>query len=623
MSIKNQRFAYPTFIYNGKQLVIYPPSKFTINELRSRLHQMDVDFDQEKRVKSYFCELYERAVKDLNNRIKIIDKIIFDTEYFTQSLNLKRESILNRTQNSFNQATKIPVFSQSSFTDPTNLSNQRMQSSTQTDQHHPHKITIGARGRSGESSSDSMQNNQSYHNYSHVNDQSKLAANRYFPEDDGRNFVRGNKVPLGKIQEEERLERTQGQGQPYGGLHMNVEVERISEIPQNSIFSGLDRGTGGEQTVKFGYIPNQGSNGDGSRDEIRGQRQGNYERSGKIITPSFSQVNNFSQRNFGGEDNYKEDYGNNENLLIYPENLKDTLKKGSQRMEINDYGDDFDDGERRGNEGQVKQNRLINQNPNRTYDFIDTSNIPEQYNNKITRKSLDPRKSFRRQNALRLDERKEDDDALSVDSAVSKYSSFSEKINFVVEWGKKNKKTIGYYILPILICGILVTIVFYYSMKNGIGNIVNGTTDFVKDKIFLNIIDLIWDLLFGIFWKHLLYTLPLFLILAAFYFIKQKLAFKSKIAEIFDKIRKDLKEIKERKLREGGDDISLGLTTEQIIRRYSGEFGIEEGVFRRRYWKALEKRRRSHQRYIQANMRYDENGNTVEEWESREGEEEY
>ena len=86
-----------TFIYLGKKVKIYEGDYFVKNELKSRLHNMGIDFDSQKKEKNYFVKLYNKAIKSNANKIKIFDRLLKDTkgqEYADEiKQNSKRKSL--------------------------------------------------------------------------------------------------------------------------------------------------------------------------------------------------------------------------------------------------------------------------------------------------------------------------------------------------------------------------------------------------------------------------------------------------------------------------------------------------------------------------------------------------
>ena len=101
---------YPTFTYNNESVIIKPGNQFTNKQLRSRLHQMDVDsinIDS----KAQLVNLYESTLKDDRNKFKLFDRLKKDTEdyYLKTGISLNRQ-IPNPSKNeSFNNPERSKV----------------------------------------------------------------------------------------------------------------------------------------------------------------------------------------------------------------------------------------------------------------------------------------------------------------------------------------------------------------------------------------------------------------------------------------------------------------------------------------------------------------------------------
>ena len=62
----------PQFTYLGQTVILRPGKRFTKDELNSRLHQMNVQYDQSSLSKAYFIDLYENALKYDVNKVKFL-----------------------------------------------------------------------------------------------------------------------------------------------------------------------------------------------------------------------------------------------------------------------------------------------------------------------------------------------------------------------------------------------------------------------------------------------------------------------------------------------------------------------------------------------------------------------
>ena len=68
-----------TFIFNDEELVLFPGSRFSKQELKTRLKEMGIN-DNNSQDREYLKNLYDLAMKDYKNRANIIRRIKKDTE---------------------------------------------------------------------------------------------------------------------------------------------------------------------------------------------------------------------------------------------------------------------------------------------------------------------------------------------------------------------------------------------------------------------------------------------------------------------------------------------------------------------------------------------------------------
>lgn len=77
------------YTYLGQTVILRPGHRFTKKQLISRLHEMDVQFDQTVEPKIYYIDLYENALKYDVNRKKIFNQLIQDTILYNKITNSK------------------------------------------------------------------------------------------------------------------------------------------------------------------------------------------------------------------------------------------------------------------------------------------------------------------------------------------------------------------------------------------------------------------------------------------------------------------------------------------------------------------------------------------------------
>ena len=80
---------YPTFTHKNSTVILKPGSQFSINELRSRLHQMDVDA-RNVGAKENLANLYESTLSDDRNKFKLFDRLKKDTENYYAKMGISQ-----------------------------------------------------------------------------------------------------------------------------------------------------------------------------------------------------------------------------------------------------------------------------------------------------------------------------------------------------------------------------------------------------------------------------------------------------------------------------------------------------------------------------------------------------
>ncbi len=85
---------YPKFIYNNQSVIIKPGQDFSSNELKLRLKTMGMDANSFQN-KSSLIKLYDISIKTDENKIKIINKLMHDTEVNDYSKTKKNDRIMD------------------------------------------------------------------------------------------------------------------------------------------------------------------------------------------------------------------------------------------------------------------------------------------------------------------------------------------------------------------------------------------------------------------------------------------------------------------------------------------------------------------------------------------------
>ena len=76
---------YPTFNFNDEKIIIIAGSRFSKMELKSRLKEIGININNIPN-KEYLNNLYDSALNDYNNRIRLIQRLKKDMNNMTSKL---------------------------------------------------------------------------------------------------------------------------------------------------------------------------------------------------------------------------------------------------------------------------------------------------------------------------------------------------------------------------------------------------------------------------------------------------------------------------------------------------------------------------------------------------------
>ena len=114
---------YPMIRMNNESIAIMPGSRFTKNELKSRLHEMDID-SSNIQDKNTLVNLYESTLNNNYNKLKILNKLRKDTEIYNSKLGIsQRQSIQASNANTMSNNSKTKIINISTDVKPFNSSN--------------------------------------------------------------------------------------------------------------------------------------------------------------------------------------------------------------------------------------------------------------------------------------------------------------------------------------------------------------------------------------------------------------------------------------------------------------------------------------------------------------------
>ncbi len=573
---------YSSFNLNGEKIILLPGSRFSKNEIKYRLKEMDVK-DNNSQDKEYLAKLYDASLNDYNNCLKIIQRLKKDTNNMDLKLTMsQRPSLPSNLKNSNNLA-----------------QNKMINISYDVKNYHPNsreqqiniiKPVHTNRGKYVQnpfiSSISGQYFNNSYNNEinNKINSYNNNVNSFNLKNVDNSNNMNINSgmnanFGLNMVNKEDKL-NDKNNNYLSNTYEYNLEknnISNINKINNNSSFLSdnnlfKNRGSNANEEINID-LNNQATNNNYNIYKSQNPEEKiDIEKNDKIDLLNNS---NNSQNNLNYNNQSK-----NERLDITPN--ENNIKKHSKRLtyQPNELKNDIYQNNNRNrksftnkpysiNINEIPYNSVIQgmqKNPSNVADNLNSSNKEEENicNNKI--------------------EINKDSDEVSTFSFFSAFDNFKKYPLY------KNYKFILIHLLILLaILGVCFSL--FNILKNSWDSIISffsNTLEFLSDP--KGILDIITSYIGSIIICPINYwhiTFPLIFLIFVVYFFIRKYWFKKRCNEILEKIVKDL--------RENGNE-NRSVSEEDICKRYSQMYGISYNRFWKKYLPQIRKLRRNDNR---------------------------
>ncbi len=583
-----------TFNYKNYKLKIVNGENFSLNQLKSRLHQMGIPFNEnEKKKKSYYSQLYNQSIRNNNNKMKIINLLINDSIDDPNNLNLKRELIkeentipqkipkLNETDFHYNQETsqKNPNSNnfinmmnynynnnnnmynnnvQNQFNPQRNISNNNFNNDFKN--HNTNRIGINNNLQNG-NEGNHIKINQNIHNQFHNLSPNKDNINNYnnintqyhkytnYQNNPNQNYYKTNNVsyntPVQNINENQDIHHHLNQN------NLNQTTNQLKN--NNKDYNGNKANNiGNTNLINQNELPNvklsfKNPNDVNISSSINGQNlnyqnqndNNNNNSSNNYTTEIYNKMNNINQQtnmNLHNSINMNNQYNNQDG------NDDDNEINTSQKIK------DFD----------TIQNNSVSILDTQNTKLYNNHNLPNQYSYNNNNYNNEPNKPFFNEERL------------------------------------SNIYTLLSVILTMGALGIFIYLISKYNLKiinftqNGLNTITNPKK-FFGEFILGNLLSL-FNLLKKVVWDYLLFILFIGFLIVIFFVLKIKREKKIILNQIFEDIKRRLNEIFN-----SNNEYSMigGIPEKDIIKIYSDKYNISYDVFNKNYMPYLRDMRRN------------------------------
>ena len=526
---------YDTFIYSGKKVVIRKGKDFSKNEIKSRLHQMNIDFDLSENSKTYFTNLYDEALYNNSNKIKIFDKLKSDTE---------RLGLLTNNQNYIHN-NRRNFISDNEEAEEETIKNKKKEKGK--------KIII----------KDEIINDEQLNSIYNSNERNNINSFNKNTKSDFTNVL-ANQIRENK--QNNRINAFEYNRQKYNNNEINYEedIENTPYQPYNNL-----------RNRPQDYSNFNNTNYNNKENNIQRRYDNNKHYGNANINQFQYETTEYNNSPTKKNERKKEFIINDKNFNNLEKKLNDRFRNdyNNKRRLSNQYNDNY------------KQNNNynnLNKNERRSnYMEIYQENESENNNNSINipvnnnKNNLINRKRYRNYALEKINE--------------ENYLEEEENLDNNPDIENKNNIELLLYILFLIIGGLLIYFVLkiIFRVSNTLTEGVTQTVRIVTNprRLFRELIwGLIKSILMGILYEYIYITLPLAILSFVIYMLKQRREFNKLCKQIIEDIKKDLE-----------NKMDKSISENEIIDKYSKKYNIDKNIFIKKYLKALrELRKKDH-----------------------------
>lgn len=526
---------YDTFIYSGKKVVIRKGKDFSKNEIKSRLHQMNIDFDLSENSKTYFTNLYDEALYNNSNKIKIFDKLKSDTE---------RLGLLTNNQN-YIQNNRRNFISDNEEAEEETIKNKKKEKGK--------KIII----------KDEIINDEQLNSIYNSNERNNINSFNKNTKSDFTNVL-ANQIRENK--QNNRINAFEYNHQKYNNNEINYEedIENTPYQPYNNL-----------RNRPQDYSNFNNTNYNNKENNIQRRYDNNKHYGNANINQFQYETTEYNNSPINKNERKKELIINDKNFNNLEKKLNDRFRNdyNNKRRLSNQYNDNY---KQKNNYNNLNKNERRNNNmeiyqENESENNNNSINIPVNNN----KNNLINRKRYRNYALEKINE--------------ENYLEEEENLDNNPDIENKNNIELLLYILFLIIGGLLIYFVLkiIFRVSNTLTEGVTQTVRIVTNprRLFRELIwGLIKSILMGILYEYIYITLPLAILSFVIYMLKQRREFNKLCKQIIEDIKKDLE-----------NKMDKSISENEIIDKYSKKYNIDKNIFIKKYLKALrELRKKDH-----------------------------
>ena len=574
--------SYTSFILDNEEYFIFPSQNFSTQEIKARLKEMNIN-DNNTRDREYLKHLYDSAIQDYSNRLKIINRLKRDTSRTISRLNLSETKPFPYNMNTSND---ISQKKEANMSYEINNRYPHMRENT-VNLRKPKIIIKMINAPQNQDNKYINRLNQDMNEHRlNLNNLNNLNQPNIGYNYNNRQIVNGNNKYGNYPYDVNNLKQNNEYNNNYNNINNNTK--NLNEYHRNNQYEEINTDINDDRNETNKRNPNQEK-----LDQIA-EKIKNYNfkrRMNNIHIIPESKYENVPEEYENDSDNNNLNYNNqykSQTINIIP-------KKINFQQNINnaDYQPNKIQDERinLNSQNKLKKNQIEANNNNSfinaLYQGIEVRNKDNNDNNNNENNNNKNQKNKKENNI----DKKDDDEK-------SSFSIFSAFENFKKNPLYKYRKFILIHIIILLIF-LIISISLLHLIYNYRENIINFFSDIFNILCQpRRILDLLTSFISVLFLGPVHYwyiSIPVLILLFVFYIYMRKYLFKKRCKEILEKIVKHLK-----------NDENNYISEIDIYKRFVQPYGISYDKFLKKYLVQLHKLRRNDNRLKLSSMKKDE-----------------
>ena len=574
--------SYTSFILDNEEYFIFPSQNFSTQEIKARLKEMNIN-DNNTRDREYLKHLYDSAIQDYSNRLKIINRLKRDTSHTISRLNLSETKPFPYNMNTSND---ISQKKEANMSYEINNRYPHMRENT-VNLRKPKIIIkmINAPQNPDNKYINRLNQDMNEHRLN-LNNLNNLNQPNIGYNYNNRQIVNGNNKYGNYPYDVNNLKQNNEYNNNFNNINNNTK--NLNEYHRNNQYEEINTDINDDRNETNKRNPNQEK-----LDQIA-EKIKNYNfkrRMNNIHIIPESKYENVPEEYENDSDNNNLNYNNqykSQTINIIPKKINFQQNINNADYQPNKIQDERID---LNSQNKLKKNQIESNNNNSfinaLYQGIEVRNKDNNDNNNNENNNNKNQKNKKENNI----DKKDDDEK-------SSFSIFSAFENFKKNPLYKYRKFILIHIIILLIF-LIISISLLHLIYNYRENILNFFSDIFNILCQpRRILDLLTSFISVLFLGPIHYwyiSIPVLILLFVFYIYMRKYLFKKRCKEILEKIVKHLK-----------NDENNYISEIDIYKRFVQPYGISYDKFLKKYLVQLHKLRRNDNRLKLSSMKKDE-----------------